>query len=74
MRYRLIAMLSVLVNGLVTVESQASDIDAVRALIGEIKVRIEHEEKIEEAADATKPPRKSESWRFQAGGLNRIVR
>lgn len=73
MRYCVMSMLSVLVGALVSAGAHASDLDAVKALIGEIKVRIEHQEKLDRAADATKPPRKSESWRFKAGGIDPTV-
>ena len=56
------AMLLALVGGAVCAECRASDLDAIRALIGPIKVRIDHEEKLERGADPATPPRKSESW------------
>jgi len=74
MPYRMMSMVSILVGALVSAGTQASDLDAVRALIGDIKVRIEHQEKLDKAADATKPPRKSESWKFKAGGADPTVR
>ena len=74
MRHRLMSVLSVLVGTLAVGEAQASGLDAVKALIGETKVRIEHEEKLGKADDATKPPRKRDSWRFMAGGTNPTVR
>ena len=74
MRYRMVSMVLVLVSVLVSAGAQASDLDAVKTLIGKIRVQIEHQGKLDKAADATKPPRKSESWEFKAGGTNPTVR
>lgn len=63
----------VLVAGmLVSGVAQADDLAAIRALIGEFKVGIEHQETLTEAKDG-KPPIKSDSWTFKAGGVNPAV-
>ena len=67
-------MLPALISGLLAVGSRADGLDAIRALIGDLRVRIEHDEKLDEAADTTKPPRRSESWTFRAGGVNPTLR
>lgn len=74
MWYRMLSAVSILVGTLACVAVQASELDAVKALIGEIKVRIEHQAELHKAADATMPPRKSESWEFKAGGVDPVVR
>jgi len=73
MWHRMLSTVSVLAGALASAEVQAGDLDAVKALIGEIKVRIEHKEELTAAKD-NHPPRKSESWTFQAGGVNPTVR
>jgi hypothetical protein len=67
------AGIAVLAVALVSAGGQAGDLDAVKALIGEIKVRIEHKEERTAAKDNL-PPRKSDSWKFKAGGVNPTVR
>jgi len=54
--------------------ARADDLDAIRALIGEIKVSVEHESELVKSPDAAKPPLQSDAWRFVAGGVNPTVR
>lgn len=53
---------------------RADDLDAVRALIGDFKVRIEHKSELTKSEDGSKPPLRSESWAFIAGGVHPTVR
>ena len=59
---------------LVAFGARAGDLDTIRALIGEVKVKIEHKEELTTSEDGAKPPCKSESWTFRAGGVSRTVR
>ena len=68
------ATLSAMIGFLVAVGARAEDLDAVRALIGGISVRIEHKEEVSESEDGTTPPLKRNSWTFMAGGVSRTVR
>ena len=63
-----------LVLHMVTVCGAAENagLDAIRTLIGEPKMTIEHLETLTAAA-GNKPPLKSDSWIFKAGGVNPTV-
>ena len=74
MRVRATAALPAIFGSLVAFAARAGDLDAVRALIGEVKVKIEHNEELTESEDGTKPPLKSEAWTFRTGGVSRTVR
>ncbi len=74
MRYQLRPMLVVVAGLLLPAGSSADGLAAIRALIGEIKVRIEHKAEPAKSDDGTKPPRLADAWTFLAGGINPTVR
>lgn len=71
MRFRMMPVLSLAIG--MTAAYGADDLDAIRALIGEIKVKIEHTEELVKSEDGAKPPLKRDLWRFIAGGVNPTV-
>jgi hypothetical protein len=68
-----IALLSLLIALMPLGATRADDLDTIRALIGEPRVKIEHRKDLVPSADAAKPPRQRDSWTFVAGGVNPTV-